>query len=62
VVNRVKVLGICFGHQIIARALGVEVQRSPTWEASVIPIKLSEDGKALFGVEELVCHMPLPAS
>ncbi|KAF7843031.1 gamma-glutamyl peptidase 5-like [Senna tora] len=33
---RIKVLGICFGHQILGRALGGKVTRSPTgWDIGV---------------------------
>ncbi|KAL4948183.1 class I glutamine amidotransferase-like protein [Aspergillus filifer] len=50
----VKLLGICFGHQIIGRALGVEVGRnSAGWEIAVCDVDLSEKGKELFGVETL---------
>jgi GMP synthase-like glutamine amidotransferase len=49
------VVGICFGHQVIARALGGQVQRSPGgWEVAVNPVHLSERGRQLFGRESLV--------
>ncbi|KAL4919842.1 class I glutamine amidotransferase-like protein [Aspergillus aurantiobrunneus] len=51
---RVKLLGICFGHQIIGRALGVEVGRnSAGWEIAVCDVDLTEKGRELFGVETL---------
>ncbi|KAL4784226.1 class I glutamine amidotransferase-like protein [Aspergillus varians] len=51
---RVKLLGICFGHQIIGRAMGVEVGRnSAGWEIAVCEVRLSEKGRELFGVETL---------
>ncbi|KAL4931630.1 type 1 glutamine amidotransferase [Aspergillus undulatus] len=51
---RVKLLGICFGHQIIGRALGVEVGRnSAGWEIAVCDVDLTDKGKELFGVETL---------
>lgn len=57
--RRVKVIGVCFGHQVVARALGVPVGRSPNgWEVSVTPIQLSEAGRRVFGAEkkELKIH------
>ncbi|KAL4872556.1 hypothetical protein BDV12DRAFT_161773 [Aspergillus spectabilis] len=54
---RVKILGICFGHQIIGRALGVEVGRnSAGWEIAVSDVDLTEKGKEIFGVETLKIH------
>lgn len=51
----VKLLGVCFGHQIIARAMGYEVGRnSAGWEISVCGVDLTEKGRELFGVETLV--------
>lgn len=51
----VRLLGVCFGHQIIARAMGYEVGRnSAGWEVSVCEVDLTEKGKELFGVETLV--------
>lgn len=53
--NRVRLIGVCFGHQIIGRALDVKVDRSDRgWEVSVTPVQLTAKGKELFGVEELV--------
>ncbi|OAA66548.1 glutamine amidotransferase class 1 [Niveomyces insectorum RCEF 264] len=53
----VRVLGICFGHQICARALGAPVQRSPTgWEVSVTDVTLSPEGTAFFGQDTLKIH------
>lgn len=48
-------LGICFGHQIVARALGGEcVPNSGKWEAGMTEIDLTDLGKQLFGADKLV--------
>jgi GMP synthase-like glutamine amidotransferase len=53
--DRVRLIGICFGHQIIGRALGVPVGRSDIgWEIAVCDINLTEKGRELFGKEKLV--------
>lgn len=50
--SRTRVLGICFGHQIVGRALGLPVARNEKgWEVSVVPIKLAGAGQRLFGEE-----------
>jgi len=44
--NKTPLLGICFGHQIIARALGGVVKKNPQgWEIGVNPLELTEAGK-----------------
>ncbi len=51
----VRVVGVCFGHQILARALGSVVERSPGgWEVSVTDVELSAAGEQLFGFKSLV--------
>lgn len=53
--GRVKVIGVCFGHQIVGRALGVKVDRNEKgWEISVTEVKLSEKGREIFGSDTLV--------
>lgn len=53
--DRVRIIGVCFGHQIVGRALGAEVGRNPHgWEASVNEVELSERGKELFGKDKIV--------
>lgn len=53
--GRVKVVGVCFGHQIVGRAAGVEVGvNEKGWEVSVTEIRLSEKGKEIFGSDTLV--------
>jgi hypothetical protein len=53
--DRVRIIGICFGHQIVGRAMGVTVGRSPGgWEASVVAIDLTKRGQEIFGRPALV--------
>ena len=53
----VRVIGVCFGHQIIGRALKAELGRNPKgWEAAVNKVQLTDKGKELFGLDELVSH------
>ncbi|KAK3389235.1 class I glutamine amidotransferase-like protein [Podospora didyma] len=50
----VPVVGVCFGHQIVGRALGSLVQRSDRgWEISVTETRLTETGRELFGKDSL---------
>lgn len=53
--DRVRLLGICFGHQIVARALGMSVGPSDQgWETAVCEVDLTDKGKELFGKDKLV--------
>lgn len=53
--DRIRLIGVCFGHQIIGRAMGVKVGRNEAgWEAAVDHVDLTERGKQLFGMEKLV--------
>jgi len=46
----IKIVGICFGQQIIARALGGEcVPNGETWELGPTQIQLTDIGKQIFG-------------
>lgn len=57
--SRVRIIGVCFGHQIVGRALGQRVYRGEAgWEVSVLPIDLSHKGKELFRTETLVLQPP----
>lgn len=50
--DRVRLIGVCYGHQIIARAMGVPVGRNDDgWEAAVTDVQLTERGKEVFRVE-----------
>ena len=60
-------IGICFGHQIIAHALGAECvlnvlngEPGGVWELGPTKIHLTEIGKQLFGsYDTLVCRTNL---
>lgn len=53
--DRVRIVGVCFGHQIVGRALGAPVGRSSTgWELSVTDLELTDAGKEIFGQDKLV--------
>ncbi|KAK4985497.1 hypothetical protein LTR50_005904 [Elasticomyces elasticus] len=55
--ERVRIIGVCFGHQIVGRAMGMKVDRSPHgWELSVTPVELTPKGKELFRQEDLHLH------
>lgn len=49
--DRVKFIGVCWGHQILGRALGAKVAKSESgaWEVSVCQVVNTEKGKELFG-------------
>ncbi|BGP02920.1 putative glutamine amidotransferase [Rhodotorula toruloides] len=53
-----KLIGICFGHQIIARAFGSTVERNEKgWEIGTRRIGLSERGREVFeGRGEIAVH------
>jgi hypothetical protein len=53
--SRMRVIGVCYGHQIVGRALGVKVGRNPDgWETAVYDIQLTAKGKEIFQLEKLV--------
>lgn len=53
--GRVKVIGVCFGHQIVGRAVGVDVGvNEKGWEVSVTEMRLTDKGKQIFGSDTLV--------
>jgi len=55
--DRVRIIGVCFGHQIVGRAMGVKVDRSKGgWEASVTAIDLTKRGQEIFGRPSLALH------
>ncbi|KFA64877.1 hypothetical protein S40285_02863 [Stachybotrys chlorohalonatus IBT 40285] len=47
--DRVKVVGVCFGHQIVGRAMDAPVGRNPKgWEVAVTDFDLTAKGKEVF--------------
>jgi len=53
--RRVRIIGVCFGHQIVGRAMGVRVGRSSEgWETSVTAVDLTKRGQEIFGKTALV--------
>jgi GMP synthase-like glutamine amidotransferase len=57
--GRVKVIGVCFGQQIVGRALGAPLGRSDKgWEVAVTESKLTEKGKEIFQLDKMVWIVP----
>lgn len=53
--KEIPILAICYGHQILARALGGKVTENPRGaELSVTPVELTPEAFDLFGVRSLV--------
>jgi len=53
--RRVRIIGVCFGQQIIGRAMGAKVARSDRgWEVSVTAMDLTKKGQEIFGKTALV--------
>ena len=54
--SKVRVIGVCYGHQIVGRTLGAKVARSEggAWEVSVCQVNLTEKGKELFGGKDTI--------
>ncbi|KAI9457654.1 class I glutamine amidotransferase-like protein [Lactarius psammicola] len=50
----IKIIGICFGHQIVARALGGKcVSNSGKWEVAITEVALTDLGERIFGARNL---------
>ena len=50
-----RIIGVCFGHQIVGRAMGARLGRNERgWEASVVDVDLTPKGKEIFGKDTLV--------
>lgn len=58
--RRVRIIGVCFGHQIVGRAMGVKLGRMEGWEASVMAMDLTKKGQEIFGKTALVSQLSLP--
>lgn len=57
----VKIIGICFGHQIVARAIGGEcVPNDGKWEIGVTEVDLTDLGNQIFGTDTLVRRSCIP--
>ncbi|KAK2766822.1 hypothetical protein FQN54_006136 [Arachnomyces sp. PD_36] len=51
--DRIRIVGVCFGQQILARALGCRVGRGEGWEIGVHNLDLTDKGKEIFGSDSL---------
>ncbi|KAI9456748.1 class I glutamine amidotransferase-like protein [Russula earlei] len=51
---RIKIIGICFGHQIVARALGGEcISNGGKWEVATTEVNFTDLGQRIFGAPSL---------
>ena len=56
----VRVVGVCFGHQIVGRACGVPVGKNDKgWEIAVTDVELTDKGKEIFQMDKMVTFDPL---
>lgn len=54
-IMNLPMIGVCYGHQIIARALGGKISRNPGgWELGVCKMDMTPIGQKLFGKDTLV--------
>lgn len=52
--DRVRLIGVCFGHQIIGRAMDAKVARSDRgWEIAVVPVTLTPKGREVFQMDHM---------
>ena len=59
--KRIKVVGVCFGHQVIARALGARLGRSEKgWEVAVTDVELTKEGIEVFDMPKMVSFRSVP--
>lgn len=53
--QRVRIIGVCYGHQIVGRAMGMETgPNDKGWEIAVCPVKMTKKGQELFKKETIV--------
>ncbi|KAK6538238.1 hypothetical protein TWF694_011117 [Orbilia ellipsospora] len=58
VARKIPVIGICFGHQIVGRALGSVVNRNEAgWEVAPTVLGLHDKGKEIFGKDTITLHL-----
>ncbi len=43
--NRISIIGICFGSQLLAKALGGSVQPGPAFEIGMVEVTVTDEGK-----------------
>jgi len=48
-----RLVGLCFGHQAIAKALGANILSNHGWEVGLIRIFLNDEGKSIFQKDSL---------
>ncbi|CAG8506303.1 9249_t:CDS:2, partial [Dentiscutata heterogama] len=57
--QHIKLIGICFGHQIIARAAGGQVIKNPLgWEIGVTEVSLTDIGENFFKIDRFTSKSP----
>ncbi|KAG1733883.1 class I glutamine amidotransferase-like protein [Suillus paluster] len=54
---RIKIFGVCFGHQIIALAMGGTCVRKPHFEVSATKLHLTELGQRVYSVKSDVLNL-----